>query len=572
MSVVARILERHLRALTPLQATVLRPICLALLGPLCRPGRAAGAERGAPQALAGLGRRGSVERLSHGEWALHDEIPEEFLRRWGADELLYLRLLEEAPRAPGPVEVWIDQGPATLGGARVGLAAALLTLAAEAEATGAAFAWGSLQGGRLRVGLSCGWLTELLEERSLRAAPHEAGGSVRGHPSVERVWLGAPLAPGVGVASGARRVGATCLTVGDGRGPDAALRLEISNGQRGKITVTVTLSSDTAPFLRGHAKGPSAAGPARDTRWKMTVLPLFFFSPSGARLLLVAREGATAQEAVALPVGEEPGDARRVHRRSVEGEVRALGWLRQRLVVLVEGEDGMQHLDDGGKLRLGLDHRAPRRSPVEALHRAPGEGGVFCSPPPGELRDLTRPVMPTYTLAIGGRPAVEVDPGEVLTATADGRRITLRAQGDRLSLGLPGLSPSLRPAALSPSGEPRPILFCWHGSGEEGLRGRYAVGPGRGAVSSGNLPWPAGPGVPRGLVRMEGEPPRVLVDGPDGLVLWGEGRAPMQLSHRAVQSCAVSPRGDCVAWLEADGELILYHVPEQRIIGRTERA
>ncbi len=46
-----------------------------------------------PDGYDGIGRRGSYDRLLASEWLIHDELPDEFLRRVVSGEHAFLRRL-----------------------------------------------------------------------------------------------------------------------------------------------------------------------------------------------------------------------------------------------------------------------------------------------------------------------------------------------------------------------------------------------------------------------------------------------------------------------------------------------
>jgi hypothetical protein len=100
---------------------------------------------GEPDGYAGLARRGSYERLVHGEWAVADLFPDEFVRRAAAGEHLFLELAGREPRAALRTVAIVSAGPAQLGAPRLAHLAALIVLARRARAGGADFAWGVLE-------------------------------------------------------------------------------------------------------------------------------------------------------------------------------------------------------------------------------------------------------------------------------------------------------------------------------------------------------------------------------------------------------------------------------------------
>lgn len=74
---------------------------------------------GAPSGWSGLTNRGTFDRLAISEWLLADEMPDEFLRRAGSGEQLFVELERTRPqRAPWAV-VLCDCGPDQLGPPRL---------------------------------------------------------------------------------------------------------------------------------------------------------------------------------------------------------------------------------------------------------------------------------------------------------------------------------------------------------------------------------------------------------------------------------------------------------------------
>jgi hypothetical protein len=63
-----------------------------------------------------------------GEWLLADELPDEFLRRAAAGELLYLGTAHRHDPPHGVVRVLVDTGPDQLGAGRLVQLAALIVV------------------------------------------------------------------------------------------------------------------------------------------------------------------------------------------------------------------------------------------------------------------------------------------------------------------------------------------------------------------------------------------------------------------------------------------------------------
>jgi hypothetical protein len=134
-----------LAAFAPDLAVALAPfvdrIALAV-GPLSTTSTAGA---GDPDGYGGLARRGSYERLVGSEWLLAQELPDEFLRRAGAGEHLFIEIARRVPAGGRRCVALFDAGPMQLGGPRIGQLATLIALSERAERAATRFAWGILQ-------------------------------------------------------------------------------------------------------------------------------------------------------------------------------------------------------------------------------------------------------------------------------------------------------------------------------------------------------------------------------------------------------------------------------------------
>jgi hypothetical protein len=167
--------RRTLTELAPDLATALAPLVdrLALaLGPLSSSNRTG---VGDPDGYYGLARRGSYERLLATEWLLAQELPDEFLRRAGAGEHLFLQLAARTPVGGRRSLALFDAGPMQLGAPRVAHLAALIVLFHRAEQARTPFAWGILQrpDATLVDGVSESTILQLLRARTCDAATEE---------------------------------------------------------------------------------------------------------------------------------------------------------------------------------------------------------------------------------------------------------------------------------------------------------------------------------------------------------------------------------------------------------------
>ncbi|MGJ7904782.1 hypothetical protein [Lysobacter sp. 1R34A] len=145
-----------------------------------------------PEGIDDLRRRGHYERLLLSEWALADEVPEEFDRRAAGGEHLFLSPKLVAREADALTVAVFDTGPGQLGAPRLVHVAMWILLAARARAAKARFAWGVLGApGVLHPADAPERLKQLLQARSLTpggpaAAAEGNAQAVREH--CEREW------------------------------------------------------------------------------------------------------------------------------------------------------------------------------------------------------------------------------------------------------------------------------------------------------------------------------------------------------------------------------------------------
>lgn len=128
-----------------------------------------------PDGYAGLHRRGPLDRLIPSELVWADEMPEEFERRAVMGEQLFFRrkMLDKA----GSVKsiALFDAGPGQLGAPRIAQIAVLILLERRARAAGADFGFGILQNPRagLKDELTVASIESLLRARSAREVDDE---------------------------------------------------------------------------------------------------------------------------------------------------------------------------------------------------------------------------------------------------------------------------------------------------------------------------------------------------------------------------------------------------------------
>jgi hypothetical protein len=135
------LIERLPEAAHPVVVPWMEPLA-RLFGPLPA---GAPSEAGDPDGYDGLDRRGPLERLLMSEWALLQENPDEFIRRFAMREVAYLHPRRSAPRSERWSVALFDAGPTMLGVPRLVHVALVLVLAERAERGGATFGVGTLQ-------------------------------------------------------------------------------------------------------------------------------------------------------------------------------------------------------------------------------------------------------------------------------------------------------------------------------------------------------------------------------------------------------------------------------------------
>ena len=126
---------------------------IELLGDLLRKlhpwlGHASGLPQGQKDEPDGVGdilQRGHYERLLNSEWLLADEFPEEFLRRAGSGEHLFLAPRRSAQRRAVDFRLLMDVGPLQFGAPRIVHLALLILLAQRAHQRRGRLLWATWQ-------------------------------------------------------------------------------------------------------------------------------------------------------------------------------------------------------------------------------------------------------------------------------------------------------------------------------------------------------------------------------------------------------------------------------------------
>lgn len=294
-------LPRHLAPWAPHLAVFPEDIAAAL-GPLViQLSRLIGAARidhgreGTPDGYDGIGRRGSYDRLLASEWLIHDELPDEFLRRVVSGEHAFLRRLHRHEAAGRRTIALFDSGVDQLGAPRLAHLAALIVLAQRADRARASLAWGILQdlSGALRGAVTEDAVRDLIESRS--AAGVTDGDIARwlasdGVMGASEIWLIGPEH----LAAEPHRPHASVLGVSDVLEPEAPQRIKVTvSGSQGlrprSITLDVPEERAAVQLLRdpfGRAVASRLRLPARVDAGAGMV-----FSIDGRRLYLRAAGG-----------------------------------------------------------------------------------------------------------------------------------------------------------------------------------------------------------------------------------------------------------------------------------------
>ncbi|WIG93652.1 hypothetical protein [Myxococcus sp. SDU36] len=300
----------------------------AALGPLRAPSEQMGGE---PQGYDGLSRRGSFDRLLVSEWLWALEAPDELVRRAAFGELSYLKPSFRQPQRARRTVVLLDAGPDQLGAPRIAHLALLIVMARRAEAAGATFAWGVLQADPKRGGfteVTPATLGAWLNARDTASASAERLAAWRDALELDAGTADAWL---VGAARLSRLEGAETLSrieVSEVLAPEVRqLAVEVRPAARAPRSVLLDLPSpdDSVRLLRDPFRARVAA-PVRTVQHAR--VSGFSFSADGRRLMLFLDGGGVG--AMALPNSPRATLARpqRMNPRSDETFLGA-GWRRQ---------------------------------------------------------------------------------------------------------------------------------------------------------------------------------------------------------------------------------------------------
>ncbi|MCC7246991.1 MAG: hypothetical protein IT473_00020 [Lysobacter sp.] len=248
-------------------------------------------QRGAhtPNGIDELRRRGPYHRLLLSEWALADEVPDEFLRRASSGEHLFLSPRYETLRADAEIVAVFDSGPAQFGAPRLAHIALWILLARRAEEAGIGFRWGLLDApGALDAGGDAAALKRMLAARTLHHADATRIAAWRDALAAELCQSGERWCIG-----GAREAtDAFSHRVAIARDLHTQLRVEIV-GAGGRRDVEVPLPPDkaSARLLRGGFAYEVAATHALETKHEASAQKLSLrqpplIGPEGRRIVV----------------------------------------------------------------------------------------------------------------------------------------------------------------------------------------------------------------------------------------------------------------------------------------------
>ncbi len=334
----------------------------------------------------GLDRRGPYERLLSSEWMLADEVPDEFLRRAGAGEHLFLRVARPVPSGSRISAAVFDAGPGQLGSPRIAQLAALIVLARRAQAAGVSFAWGILQEPEAPLihDVNEASVLRLLQART----PHEATDSqisawhlrLQGWSEVDDLWFVGP--PRLMTVRGTR--GASFLQVWDVLDPEArrvGVRIRRSvpgapaTGTSASALRAVTLELPDQATCARLLRDPFSAAAAAPDRLASRLVPAsdLLFAANGSKIFARAAGGGV----VAFPIPNSPrspAGAPRLYDPWPGQTATAVGLTGQQVILASALADGGAALSYASKKRGGGGSPGVPCPPGEVPFRAAAPG------------------------------------------------------------------------------------------------------------------------------------------------------------------------------------------------------
>ncbi|HET9657405.1 MAG TPA: hypothetical protein VFP72_18780 [Kineosporiaceae bacterium] len=521
------------------QLSALRPDVAVALGPMLHRldemvGRHASVQgpEGAPDGFDGLARRGDPQRLLVSQWALAQEVPEEFLRRAAAAELLYLAQARRHDVVRGQTVLLLDCGPEVQGAARLVQLVMALVLDRRAADTGSQLRVGVLSapaGSWLEGDLPAvlqGWVAA----RSRRSTTAEDA----------RAWLAEvdePAHAWVVTSDGLARRSSTAgarpprfVTVAEsdwtGDGPSAVVV-----GLAGeRLHLSLPPADVSVRVLRGQ--GWRRRQPAPTSRL-LTGAGHGPRLPGNAPTLLV--RGRDTGEIITQRVPDPTAQAGRPRSHRFPGPVLAASVLGARLVALV-ALDGVletrvlgRRLADVNRISVPLEELGLDSAAIDALVAAPPAEVLFRS---GEL--LVPLAGRWWQLSASGRPTPQPTvAAAVASTTLDNPAVVVRSGGQLwvwtgASTGRFGPVPASGPVPETQLGSG---AIAWEG--DSGWRLADLPSPlgraaplGSGQPPDAGIPLRVDPGVTvAGVTRIGGQTGLVTVGGGGVLVRFvtGEG-------------------------------------------------
>lgn len=366
------------------QLSAVRPDIAVALGPLLhrldelvgRHSTVDGPE-GPPDGFGGLARRGDPQRLLVSEWALAEELPDEFVRRAAGGELLYLDPARRNDVAGGHTVLLLDTGPDLQGAPRLVQLALALVLHRRAVAVGADLRIGVLTApaGSWLAGDLPAALEEWLGTRARRPSRAE---DLRDWLATvdepDRAWIVVPEHVARGApAAGARP--ARLLTVAEsdwaGGGPSAVV-VGLA-GERAHLPLPA--SKVGVRLLRGDGWRRRDTGPQLRRPSRAAGAPRL----PGSAPVLFTRGGDACEIVTQRVPGHGAAGRPRVHR--LPGPVLAASTFGSRLVVLI-AVDGFVETRVIGKRLAAVDRIS---NPLAELGLEPADVESITAAPPAEV-------------------------------------------------------------------------------------------------------------------------------------------------------------------------------------------
>lgn len=346
--------------LAPALGRMLPRLALAI-GPLARSRR----DTGEPDGYGRIARRGPFDRMLASQWALLDEVPEDFLRRASSNELLFFELARSEPHGSERSIALFDAGPFSLGASRLAHLALLVVLARRAAEAEVPFFWSTLREPHLRP---------FVGEASVRALL-QAHTPFRATEAIFTAWqehLGISSAGGrkrddelfvIGDEASVSEA-RTCLgelaaaVIEDGLlAPRDQLNVTITRSRREPRRLSLPLPDEPTrvrllrdPFrVRAPAPAPPAVRPsAPEAAWRAPLeVPIqpeggLVFSRDGRKVLVRTATG------IAVLVLPESGQSGRVLTRHAPGKERivAAGTAGRRVVTLTQDAGRALHVNE----------------------------------------------------------------------------------------------------------------------------------------------------------------------------------------------------------------------------------